>query len=369
MLEAWAKNQSDLIDLERDAEQSMLSDKITSQSAKACQSEGLSLLNLEIDSTKTALFGRCCISLQRQDKGQILQSFKVGDEVSLYNPKHKQDAESSRVSLEKNNAIVMGLIGKITKFKVEIVVDEFDDNLFEAPLRLDLRSSQKTHTSMKHALNSLVEFGYDHPLVNLLFNPDLSDSSSLLQPSLRNIKELSSSDLWNPFLNASQCGAINCALSAPPITIVHGPPGTGKTSTLTELILQAVNRNQKVLVCAPSNIAVDTILGRLADFQAQSPGQKRAAVAAATANAKRKAKLFNTSGGGCGGVEEDKVAATSSEVFRRPLAAAAKMVRIGHPARISSKIMRYTLDSMVSADEVRHCFVFKFLNYCTSFVC
>ena len=64
-------------------------------------------------------------------------------------------------------------------------------------------------------------------------------------------------------LNASQREAVRFALSASDVAAVHGPPGTGKTTTLVELIRQAVRRGDKVLVCAPSNLAVDNLLERL----------------------------------------------------------------------------------------------------------
>jgi ATP-dependent RNA/DNA helicase IGHMBP2 len=64
-------------------------------------------------------------------------------------------------------------------------------------------------------------------------------------------------------LNASQQEAIRFALSAKDLAIMHGPPGTGKTTAVVELIRQAVRRGQKVLACAPSNLAVDNLLERL----------------------------------------------------------------------------------------------------------
>jgi hypothetical protein len=64
-------------------------------------------------------------------------------------------------------------------------------------------------------------------------------------------------------LNASQRTAVDFALAAKDIAIVHGPPGTGKTTTLVEIVRQAVRRGDKVLVCAPSNLAVDNLLERL----------------------------------------------------------------------------------------------------------
>ncbi|KAL2868123.1 putative DNA helicase [Aspergillus lucknowensis] len=68
----------------------------------------------------------------------------------------------------------------------------------------------------------------------------------------------------DPTLNDSQKEAIRFALAARDIALIHGPPGTGKTHTLIELITQMVKRNLRVLVCGPSNISVDNIVERLA---------------------------------------------------------------------------------------------------------
>jgi ATP-dependent RNA/DNA helicase IGHMBP2 len=56
-----------------------------------------------------------------------------------------------------------------------------------------------------------------------------------------------------PQLNASQNDALNHVCSAKDIAIIHGPPGTGKTTTLVEVIKQLAKKEKKILVCAPSN--------------------------------------------------------------------------------------------------------------------
>ncbi|MBX9682148.1 MAG: AAA family ATPase [Gemmataceae bacterium] len=107
---------------------------------------------------------------------------------------------------------------------------------------------------------------------------------------------------WGPLdasLNASQVEAISLALSAKDVAILHGPPGTGKTTAVVELIRQAVRRGQKVLACAPSNLAVDNLLERL-------------------------------------------------------LVHGEKAVRLGHPARVLPALREHTLDLMVeSHDDTR----------------
>ncbi|MGM9755800.1 MAG: AAA domain-containing protein [Parabacteroides sp.] len=68
-----------------------------------------------------------------------------------------------------------------------------------------------------------------------------------------------------PWLNTSQEAAVNRVLSAKEVAIVHGPPGTGKTTTLVEAIYETLHRETQVLVCAQSNTAVDWISEKLVD--------------------------------------------------------------------------------------------------------
>ncbi len=68
-----------------------------------------------------------------------------------------------------------------------------------------------------------------------------------------------------PYLNATQEMAVNRVLRAKDVSIVHGPPGTGKTTTLVEAINETLMRESQVLVCAQSNMAVDWISEKLVD--------------------------------------------------------------------------------------------------------
>ncbi len=68
-----------------------------------------------------------------------------------------------------------------------------------------------------------------------------------------------------PFLNATQERAVNEVLRAKDVAVVHGPPGTGKTTTLVEAIFETLRRESQVLVCAQSNMAVDWISEQLVD--------------------------------------------------------------------------------------------------------
>ena len=79
-----------------------------------------------------------------------------------------------------------------------------------------------------------------------------------LQPAFRSLPRLSF-----PWLNPSQQDAVQQVVEAQEVAIVHGPPGTGKTTTLVEAIIETLQRETQVLVCAPSNAAVDWISQQL----------------------------------------------------------------------------------------------------------
>jgi superfamily I DNA and/or RNA helicase len=68
-----------------------------------------------------------------------------------------------------------------------------------------------------------------------------------------------------PYLNRTQEEAVNKVLWAKDVAVVHGPPGTGKTTTLVEAIYETLRRENQVLVCAQSNMAVDWISEKLVD--------------------------------------------------------------------------------------------------------
>lgn len=88
-------------------------------------------------------------------------------------------------------------------------------------------------------------------------------SPSPLPADLASDPDVGRLDWIDPTLNDSQKDAIRFALASREIALIHGPPGTGKTHTLIELILQMIKRGLRVLVCGPSNISVDNIVERL----------------------------------------------------------------------------------------------------------
>ena len=83
--------------------------------------------------------------------------------------------------------------------------------------------------------------------------------------SRQEAETFSFSPIHFPYLNRTQEDAVNKVLRAKDVAIVHGPPGTGKTTTLVEAIYETLRRENQVLVCAQSNMAVDWISEKLVD--------------------------------------------------------------------------------------------------------
>lgn len=119
-----------------------------------------------------------------------------------------------------------------------------------------------------------VQLSFDETTYRLMFEAldrtIRADSGRLqylrdLFASGREAAQFSFPDVSLPWLNATQQHAVNEVLRAKDVAIVHGPPGTGKTTTLVEAIYETLRRESQVLVCAQSNTAVDWIAERLTD--------------------------------------------------------------------------------------------------------
>lgn len=92
--------------------------------------------------------------------------------------------------------------------------------------------------------------------------------SSSGKPDTNMVRDIT---FFDPTLNDSQKEAVKFALGMPELALLHGPPGTGKTYTLIELILQLLAQKQRILVCGPSNISVDNIVERLTATSPSTP--------------------------------------------------------------------------------------------------
>ena len=280
--------------------------------------------NLETTDVSVGLYGRAVVQLQvwaekSSEKEPLLPAhrFTVGDEVEI-RPKHhtskKQNPPGGVISAVCDTSISIALFqnnsqkakNKSTDTKGrEDDDDDNDDGLGVPPLTIVPRSSVEVHRKMLLALETLDKKCVDHPIAGRIIHAMFHADD--MPPAVK----LPIKQPFNSNLDESQLDAISFALQDDrPISLIHGPPGTGKTTTVAELIHQAVHvYGKKVLVTAPSNVAVDNILERL--VSSSSPRQK--------SKGDRKA----------------------------PKNKSLRAVRLGHPARIKSSILSYSLEALV----------------------
>lgn len=150
---------------------------------------------------------------------------------------------------EPVKGILLNLDGRTGEFR--LYAPDFPDWIEDDGVGIKLAPDTRTTSIMKKVLNELEN---NKPLFKL-FEQLHEKQTALAHPPLIQ----TAISFKNINLNPSQQQAVAAVLQNEQITIVHGPPGTGKTTTLVEAIVQLTGAGEKVLVSAPSNTAVDNI--------------------------------------------------------------------------------------------------------------
>lgn len=174
-------------------------------------------------------------------------NFEYGRPVSLFTLREAADARPQHH--------IAGTVSYVDGDRMIVIVPDsadlsrLEDNFAGVMLSFD----ETTYRAMTDALDRLAKAkGRLGELRDLVY-------------SYRRAGELTFAPLRFPYLNDMQQQAVNKVLVAKDVAVVHGPPGTGKTTTLVEAIYETLHRESQVLVCAQSNMAVDWISERLTD--------------------------------------------------------------------------------------------------------
>jgi ATP-dependent RNA/DNA helicase IGHMBP2 len=149
---------------------------------------------------------------------------------------------------EPVKGFLISLEGKTGEFR--LFAPDFPDWIEEGGVGIKLAPDQRTTSIMKTVLNNLEQNKHLYTLFTQLHSGKKIES-------IADETEPVSGWFKNKNLNSSQQNAVKAIIQNEQIMIVHGPPGTGKTTTLVEAIIQLIGAGDKVLVSAPSNTAVD----------------------------------------------------------------------------------------------------------------
>ena len=239
-----------LLELEAKAESQRALEAMSTMSLKQAQKTGRSLHGLVIRDRTAGLGGRVLLTLGPKNPDSQLPWTRLdaGSPVLL---RPHEGGEGLR-----------GVVSRRTPKEIEAAFERWPADDQEGPFRLDVSSDEISRQRQRRALERAESFeGEPFDTLRKVLLGELDPQYE------RELNAQSEEDGNSPFegqsLNTSQTEAVEFALSAEQMAIIHGPPGTGKTTTVVELIRQAVSAEENVLACAPSNMAVDNLLERL----------------------------------------------------------------------------------------------------------
>ena len=239
----FAAHHRRLLQLERAAEVAEAERVLATCTDQELVARGATLLRLEVADLAPGFGGRLHATLRPSRGGDLPpHRFGPGDLVALRRGRDDPEAAARAVVVRARRADI-------------IVALDGDDDL-PSILRLDRMTTDVTYRRLDDALRALaqdVARDREH-FMDLVFgerDDERADAARI--------------DTWfDPDLDPSQRDAVAFALAAPRVACIHGPPGTGKTTALIELCRQAVAAGERLLACAPSNVAVDNLATRLA---------------------------------------------------------------------------------------------------------
>jgi superfamily I DNA and/or RNA helicase len=232
-----------LIELEREAEGQRAVELCRKLSPADAERAGHSLVDLVIVDEEAGLGGRYLLKLAKRNRRPLPWTrLRAGSPVMLTSAADATIAARGVVYDRREEAISVAL--------AQLPDDVEDVDIWRLDLSSDEISSQRQRVALERAIRARGD-----RLAQL--------RDVLLGQRQPEFDEPVEEPALDAGLNAIQLSTVAFALTARDVALVHGPPGTGKTTTIVELIRRAVRRGQKVLACGPSNMAVDNLLERL----------------------------------------------------------------------------------------------------------
>ena len=238
------------VDAEREEEAREVTARRSNVGARQLQRQGLCLLHLRLAGSRGALGARTRVYLERGDGGALPATrIGAGDLVAM------------------GEGGWTGVVARCGAERLEVVLDDARQDVGEAMeelerggIRVDLVANDVTYKRMQHALNDVAAGKLAPRLAKVVF--------AGVPPAPREAKagEEKARVWFQERMTESQREAIEFALASGDVACIHGPPGTGKTTTVAELVRHYVlDEGLRVLVCAPSNVAVDNLVEKIAE--------------------------------------------------------------------------------------------------------
>jgi len=246
-----------LMQLEQKEDQAQFKLKNASASIKERRRRGLTWYPVTITQEDIGFGGKVVLELERPAIRQDLHLFQVGKNACVFSNAPGYSGP--------DRPVLSGVVTSVRRNKLLLATTKEalpdwvlnSSNLNGSTLGIDLTFDEVSYREMNQAMADVMG-AHGNRLAEL--------RDVLLGARQASFREPKADDLFYPSaLNDSQLAAMRHVIAAQDVAIIHGPPGTGKTTTLVQTILETVRRERRVLVCAPSNTAVDLLTEKLAE--------------------------------------------------------------------------------------------------------
>jgi predicted DNA helicase len=236
----------ELVELEREEQMRQHEEEMRRLSGREREEKGRAFLKMKGKSQDLGLGGKHLVRFRKQTTGLNLpeSEIEVGDLVLV--------SKAGTAPWDDDNP--MGTVAEKTAYSITVAFDDAPPGfVYRKDLRIDLFVNDITFQRMIEAVKKFKR----------LSRRRKDKLLGTAAPEFTKMKEI---EFCNADLNESQQEAVLRCLSARDFFLIHGPPGTGKTITCIELILQLVKRDSKILAAADSNVAVDNLVEHLDKF-------------------------------------------------------------------------------------------------------
>lgn len=234
-----------LLHQEKEEDLKQYRQKMASTSLKERRKSGVCWYPVDISSTKFDTGERLIVKVARQPEHTDAHMFQSGKLVSLF---------SNGAGLGDHEDAVSGVVNNANKKEMMITInaDDVPSWVHQGQLGVQLLFDENAYREMDKALNQLIKAK----------DGRINDLKEILLGQ-RGASFKSDTYIRDLGMNESQNAALYKVKNAQDVAIIHGPPGTGKTTTLVQAIMEKLKSEKQVLVCAPSNAAVDLLAERL----------------------------------------------------------------------------------------------------------
>lgn len=238
------KKIKDLLFIEREEDFYQYKEQFLRASIEQRKKNGATWFPIQIVSNELGYADYVHLEVERTNSLDMPHQFSAGKNVSLFSNKNPDEVQE-----------ISGTIKQCSKNKMKIIIhtDDLPDWCYDGRLGVNIQFDDNSYIEMQKALDEVI--GARNNRVAEL--REMIEGNDI--PSFNKIDD----SVLIPQLNNSQNKAVKHILSANDIAVVHGPPGTGKTTTIVQAIRLVLQSEKQILVCAPTNTAVDLITEKL----------------------------------------------------------------------------------------------------------